>query len=155
LIESPQNYNKVPIKPRVPSANSKFIGEIVRASSIPDGDGITLEDGRRVRYIGIDAPEIYTWQGRSEPYAEEAREYNRNLIKDKPLRLDADKKNCDRYGRILRYVYAGDKLVNAEMIRVGLARAMSIAPNLTKAAEFKELEAIARQNKLKIWKEMT
>jgi len=80
-----------------------------------DGDTIHLSNGEKIRYIGIDTPE------RGEPYFEEATRTNRQLLEDRDLRFERDVTNEDRYGRLLRYVFAGDIFVNAELARRGLA----------------------------------
>lgn len=83
--------------------------------TIIDGDTIRLPNGEVVRYIGIDTAE------RGEPYYWEATRANRLLLEGKALRLESDVTNEDRYGRLLRYVYADDAFVNAELVRQGLA----------------------------------
>lgn len=64
--------------------------ETFRVVFVPDGDGLRLEDGRRVRYIGIDAPELHTCQGSAEPFADKAAAYNRRLVLGKRVRLERD-----------------------------------------------------------------
>lgn len=83
--------------------------------TVIDGDTIRLASGEVVRYIGIDTAE------RGEPYYWEATRANRQLLEGKVLRLEPDVTNEDRYGRLLRYVYADDIFVNAELVRQGLA----------------------------------
>jgi endonuclease YncB( thermonuclease family) len=80
-----------------------------------DGDTVHLSNGDRVRYIGIDTPEI------GEPYYEEARNANRRLIEGKKISLEADMNDKDKFGRLLRYVYADSTFVNAELARQGYA----------------------------------
>jgi endonuclease YncB( thermonuclease family) len=83
--------------------------------AVIDGDTIRLASGEVVRYIGIDTAE------RGEPYYWEATRANRLMLEGKALRLESDVTNEDRYGRLLRYVYANDIFVNAELVRQGLA----------------------------------
>ena len=74
--------------------------------SVVDGDTIRLTDGRRVRLVQIDAPEL----GDSECYA---RRGDRALARLAPpgtrVRLEADPAldDHDRFGRLLRYVFVG------------------------------------------------
>ncbi len=71
-----------------------------------DGDTIDIEGGYRVRYIGIDTPE------KDEAFYSEAKEANRRLVEGKTVWLTVDAQPSDRYGRLLAYVWAGERLVN-------------------------------------------
>ncbi|MFC2025320.1 thermonuclease family protein [Chloroflexota bacterium] len=107
-----------------------------------DGDTIIIEGGYRVRYIGIDAPEIHP---DLEAFGTEAQQANRKLVKGKEVRLERDVSQTDKYGRLLRYVWVDDVLVEAEMVRQGLARAKAYPPD-TKYQDFLEqMEAEARK----------
>jgi micrococcal nuclease len=82
-----------------------------------DGNTTTIGDGHYMRYIGIDAPELYP---EPEAYGREAWLANRTLVENRPVHLEQDISDTDRYGRQLRYVYVGDIFVNAELIRRGI-----------------------------------
>lgn len=96
-----------------------------------DGDTIELVDGRQVRYIGIDAPELAQSSGQaSQCLAEQAKLRNQQLLANQTLRLVADSGGeQDNYGRLLRYVYAGDVFVNEQLAADGLARVFFCAAN--------------------------
>ncbi len=127
--------------------------EMALVKSVPDGDGLLLADGRRVRYIGIDAPEVWNrWRGGTDPFAREAKTLNKRLVAGKWVRLVRDVVDRDKYGRLLRYVYVGDVFVNAEMVRQGLARAFRVPPNEVHAALFERLEREARRRRRGMWK---
>jgi len=79
-----------------------------------------------VRYIGIDTPEIHP---RLEHYGAEAAARNRDLVEGRVVRLESDQTDRDRYGRLLRYVYVDGLLVNAELVRLGYARAVAYPPD--------------------------
>lgn len=80
-----------------------------------DGDTIVIGGEYRVRYIGIDTPEI------GEPYYDEAKQCNRELVDNQLVRLEKDVTGKDRYGRLLRYVFVDGVFVNAELVRRGYA----------------------------------
>jgi micrococcal nuclease len=102
----------------------------VTAKWVADGDTIILTDGRHVRYIGIDTPEIDHKNHRAEPMGHEARTMNRELVDGWRLRLVYDREKTDRYGRTLAYVYRSDGLfVNAELLRRGYAHVLYRFPN--------------------------
>jgi micrococcal nuclease len=127
-----------------------------------DGDTIELSDGKLVRYIGIDAPEVRRkmrgqWVLDPEPMGHEATEWNRRLVEGKLVRLDYDVQTHDRYGRLLAYVYVSDKeeevMVNAELLRAGYAQPLTIPPNVKHADEFRALSAEARLKRRGLWDE--
>lgn len=106
----------------------------VTSKWVADGDTIILHDGRHVRYIGIDTPEIDHKHHRSQPMADEALSMNRELIDGWQLRLVYDREKTDRYGRTLAYVYRRDGLfVNAELLKQGYAHVLYRFPNVSKA----------------------
>jgi micrococcal nuclease len=106
-----------------------------------DGDTIQVEiDGqvRTVRYLGIDCPEADCDMGVV------ASDINRALVEGKTVELQKDMSETDQYDRLLRYVYVGGVLVNAELIRLGYAHAVTLDPDLAHADEFLQLEQDAR-----------
>jgi micrococcal nuclease len=114
-------------------------------SEIIDGDTFKTNDGRTIRLIGINAPEI------GEPCSIEAKDKLKDLIYRKEIRLESDEGNKDKYGRLLRYVYADDLFVNSEMIRLGLAKTEEIEPNDKYSELFLELESTARKARRCMW----
>jgi len=98
---------------------------------VDDGDTIVLNDGRRIRYIGINAPEVESQYSKAEPFGNEARELNRELIYLKKVRLEFDNEKYDRYGRLLAYVFLEDgTFVNNAMITAGYAYCLPKQPNV-------------------------
>ncbi len=112
-----------------------------------DGDTIIIEGGYRVRYIGIDTPEIYP---KLEAFGIEAWQANRKLVEGKEVRLERDVSETDN-GRLLRYVYVDDIFVNAELVREGLAEAKAYPPDTKYQEYLGELETQARQDRRGIW----
>ena len=91
---------------------------------VDDGDTIVLADGRRIRYIGINAPEIahQEYHQKAEPLGYEALRFNKILVHKKRVRLEFGSEKHDRYDRVLAYVFLPDKrFVNLEMLRNGYA----------------------------------
>ncbi len=124
--------------------------DTVMVTRVIDGDTIIIAGGYRVRYIGIDTPEVYP---RAEAFGMEAWQANRNLVEGRTVRLEPDVSNTDKYGRLLRYVYVDDTFVNAELVRLGLARAQAYPPDTKYQEHLKEVEAAARQAGRGIWAE--
>ncbi len=96
-----------------------------------DGDTAELAGGARVRFLGIDAPEMER-DGRSAEFlAHQSKAYVAGLIQGKTVRLEYDRERYDRYGRLLAYLYLPDgAMVNLAVVRQGLARVYTQPPNL-------------------------
>lgn len=90
-------------------------GETVTVLQVIDGDTCLLDDGRKVRYLGIDAPE------KGDPKSKEATLANNKLVGGKEIRLEFGRTRQDRNGRLLAYVFVGNVFVNEELIRQGYA----------------------------------
>ena len=116
-----------------------------------DGDTIELANGEKVRYIGVDTPELHHPQKEVEYYAQEAYGANRRLVEGKRVRLELDVEERDRYERILAYVYVDDLMVNEWLVANGYARVATFPPNVKYAERFLQLEREARQAKVGLW----
>ncbi|MEE8618914.1 MAG: thermonuclease family protein, partial [Dehalococcoidales bacterium] len=82
---------------------------MARVTQVINGDTIVIERDYRVRYIGIDAPEVHP---QPEAYGIEAWQANRLLVEGKRVHLERDASETDSYGRLLRYVYVDSVFVN-------------------------------------------
>ena len=122
--------------------------ETAKVTQVIDGDTITVEGGYRVRYIGIDTPEVHPIP---EAYGAEAWLVNRQLVEGKEVRLERDVSETDKYGRLLRYIYVGDVFVNAELVRLGLAEAKAHPPDIKYQDYLKEMEAEAKKAGRGMW----
>jgi micrococcal nuclease len=122
--------------------------ETATVTRVIDGDTIDIATGQRVRYIGIDTPEVYPEQ---EAYGMEAWQANRKLVEGKKVRLEPDVSETDKYGRLLRYVYVDDTFVNAELVSLGLAEAKAYPPDTRYQELLEQLEGEARQDGRGMW----
>ena len=121
---------------------------------IIDGDTIEVQiDGAiyKVRYIGIDAPELDDTRAEFCALAQEATRYNQQLVRGKTVRMEKDISETDKYGRLLRYVYVDDVFVNAELVRQGLAWAKVYEPDIKYQDTLEKAEAEARESGRGIW----
>jgi micrococcal nuclease len=123
---------------------------------VVDGDTIVVRVGghtERVRYIGVDTPESVKPGVRVQCFAKSAAKENRALVQGRAVKLVADREARDRYGRLLAYVYrSSDGLfVNAELVRGGYAKPLTIRPNVAHEAEFRRLAALARRGGKGLW----
>jgi len=128
--------------------------ETVTLKKVNDGDTVTLDNGRLVRFIGINTPEInHRNIAKSDPYALEAKALLEKYLRvgDK-LHLIFDKTKKDKYGRKLAYVYSktGRNLALLQL-KSGLARQLVIGQNDKFWRCFQDVERQARLRKRGVW----
>ena len=126
-----------------PSTNSQTVSRVI------DGDTVELSTGQKVRYIGIDTPEI---RG-DECFAVQAKEKNKSLALDELVRLEKDVSETDRYGRLLRYVYVDDQMIQEVLLQEGYAVASAYPPDVKHQQRFEALEREAREAERGLWGE--
>ena len=125
-----------------------------RVTGVYDGDTIVLEDGRCVRYIGINTPETAHPPKVAEPFGNEARKANQALVYRKKVRLEFDHERFDRYGRHLAYVFLeNDTFVNLSLIEKGVAYCLPRYPNLRFARVFLTTQRRAMTAARGIWRD--
>lgn len=133
------------------SSNNSTSGEIATVKRVVDGDTIELSDDRRVRYIGIDTPEIVDPRKPIECFGREASDENKKLVEGKTIRLEKDISETDKYKRLLRYIFIGDIFVNDYLVRQGFAHASTFPPDVKYNEKFRQAEAEARENNRGLW----
>lgn len=124
-----------------------FVSDIEQALvyRVIDGDTVVLEDGRTIRYLGIDTPES------GDPYGSEATEKNRELVEGKSVELMAGERDVDEYGRQLRYVFVDGTFVNAELVAQGFAKAFIFDPDDRFSQILVQLEQYAKMGGKGVW----
>jgi micrococcal nuclease len=123
---------------------------------VVDGDTIEiLIQGQvyKVRYIGVDTPETVDPRRPVGYYGKEASNKNKELVLDRVVFLEKDISDVDKYGRLLRYVYVGDVMINKELIRLGYAKVATYPPDVKYVTVFLNAEREARNSKLGLWEE--
>ncbi|MGN6271518.1 MAG: thermonuclease family protein [Protaetiibacter sp.] len=117
---------------------------------VHDGDTLFLTDGRKVRLLGIDTPEVGE---HAECYGDVARERLRAVLPEGThVRTVADVQPLDRFGRSLLFLFTDDgTLVNLGLIRDGYAEAVVLEPNVLWAAEVEAAEDAAQAASLGMW----
>jgi len=132
-----------------------------------DGDTLLLENGERVRLIGIDTPEcheskkLYRDAKRTmqdvqtiKHMGKSAAAFTRKLVEGKKVRLEFDVERRDKYNRLLAYIYLPDgTFVNAEIVANGYASLMTIAPNVKHAELLRARYKEAREKRRGLWKD--
>ncbi len=141
-------------------------GDLRRVVKVYDGDTIKLENGEKIRLIGIDTPESHANPKleRDVKKLNKSREtiiamglkaaaFSQGLLDGQDVRLEMDVEPKDRYGRTLAYVYLADgTFINEKIIREGYAYPLTIPPNVRYADKFKQWFQQAREEKRGLWK---
>ncbi|MDP1708605.1 MAG: thermonuclease family protein [Gammaproteobacteria bacterium] len=127
--------------------------ERARVAMVYDGDTVRLADGRKLRLIGLDTPEMDHGGAAAQPYAEQARSSLNDLLAEHPfIRLRYDAVRQDRYQRTLAHVYLEDgRSVTALLIEQGLATALTVPPDLWNHTCYQAAEQRARAARRGIW----
>ena len=113
---------------------------------------MVLSNGRKVRYIGINAPELAHEDHSAEPYGEASKRFNASLVNREKIRLEFDKERRDQYGRLLAYVFLKNgTFVNTEMLLNGYAFLLYHRPNTKHYAVMLQSQRAAMSAKKGIW----
>jgi len=133
-----------------PSPTEKVViqGEITRRGAVKyviDGDTIELENGEKIRYLGINTPE------KGRPFSTEATEQNKKLVDAKEVGLELDVQSQDQYQRTLAYVWIGETMVNLELVHLGYANVYTLPPNVKYKDQFLAAEREAREAERGLW----
>lgn len=145
----PDKYRKNTEKKNLPSA-----GITLHVRHVIDGDTVIATTGEKIRYLGIDAPEMVSEKNPAQYFAEESKMTNKKLVEGKIIKLEFDVEKTDRHGRLLAYVFLKDgTFVNTKLIEEGSARSYFIPPNIKYYAQFKKTEIEAMKNRKGVWNE--
>lgn len=159
-LVTPQKVEKPVELLKVATVSAQYEEAVV--ARVIDGDTIELDDGRIVRYIGIDTPETVHPKKGMECFGNEAKEENKRLVEGYTVTLEKDISEVDRYGRLLRYVWrdppdgeAGDVMINWWLVQKGFAHVVTYPPDVA----FQELllkgQQEAREQGRGIWTKCT
>jgi endonuclease YncB( thermonuclease family) len=132
---------------------AEHIDEYVRVDYVVDGDTLALDDGRRLRLIGLDTPELGRATDREQPLADEARHELRALLNAaRRIGLQYDIEREDKYRRTLAHAFLdnGENLT-AQLLGQGLAVSFVVPPNLWGQACYARQEMQARAQGRGLW----
>jgi micrococcal nuclease len=136
--------------------DSGGLSRYAHVARVIDGDTLALDDGERVRLIGVDTPETVHPSKNVQPFGKQATAFTRGLVLGKRVRLDYDPANAhdghkDKYRRTLAYVFLPDgSLLNAEIIRQGYGFAYTRFP-FQRLDEFRRYEREAWEESRGLW----
>jgi len=114
-------------------------------TKIIDGDTLDIQDGTRIRLIGINTPE------KGQPCFEEATERLEELVLGKEVCLERDKTDKGVYGRLLRHIFLDNTNINLLLVKDGLAHVYFVSPDTKYLKQFEEAQEFAKLNNGCIW----
>lgn len=135
------------------------IVKAAQVTDVVDGDTVVLDDGMKVRLLGIDTPEMGYYDKSKKyikdpaPKAEAATKYLKQLILGKECNLQFAEEKIDRHNRVLAYLYRDSDglFLNQQMLVEGLAVISFYPPNLKYRKKFGDLQKGARLARKGIW----
>lgn len=139
----------IPLASVTPNASPS--GALVKVTRVVDGDTIEIETGEKLRYIGVNTPESVDPRRPVQCYGKEASAKNKELVEGKLVRLEKDVSNTDKYGRLLRYVWLGDTMINEQLVREGYAQVDTFPPDVKYKSRFVAAEQLAQKENKGLW----
>ena len=135
------------------ACNTNDYQEQVTVKQVIDGDTVILTDGRHIRLIGINTPEIGHDNRKSEMGADQARDFlSRLLNTNKNLLLHFDDDKTDHYGRTLAHLFLHDGTnIQSLLLKRGLATTFFIPPNIDFLECYHASVMYARAHHIGLW----
>ncbi len=129
-----------------------------KVTRVIDGDTmkITLQDKRSteetIRLLLIDTPETVHPDKNIQPFGPEASAYAKRILTNQAVQLEIDVSERDKYGRLLVYLWIGERMFNEMLLEEGLARvAYVIPPNIKYIDKFRDIQQKSQKSAKGIW----
>lgn len=141
------------------AANSASERIAVKYLKTSDGDTARVElngENVRVRFLGINTPEVSGENKVEEPFGNEALAYTKNKLdhaKKVEIEYDTVADQEDRFGRKLAWIWIDDELFELELLEQGLAKTYMLKNDYKYASELKAAEKKAKEAKVGVWSE--
>lgn len=130
-----------------PAPPERISAEVLR---VIDGRTIVVDDGdgeQTVRLIGIETKPF------GDPFHDFAQQVTESWIDGKTVLLEADQREGDDQGRLMRYVFLDSVMINAALILNGLGTSDTEYPNVRYDGYLADMERQARESGAGIWDE--
>ena len=131
-----------------PAAATALVTRVVDGDTVEARIGDEVED---VRLIGVDTPETVKPGEPVQCFGPRASSFTHRLLEGRRVRLVFGVERRDVYGRLLAYAYLGERFFNAQLVRRGLARTLTIPPNDRFAPLLRRLELAAARAGRGLW----
>ena len=165
VVEVPKENNTTPSSSESSSSSKQQVAaelglELVTVFRVIDGDTFELNDGRKVRLIGVNTPES---TNRTEVFGKEASNYTKSKLEGKQIYLQKDVSDTDRYGRYLRLAWLDvpssldseseirSKMFNADLVLNGYAEPATYPPDVRYSEYFRKFAREAREGEKGLW----
>ena len=126
--------------------------DFFRVKTVFDGDTVLLEDGRKIRFLGINTPEIQHRDKPADAGGDEAKRWLLAQLKDSKVRLEISAEKTDKYDRTLAHLFTENKQhLNLQLVEAGLAAVSIYPPNLLYVDQLVKAENNAEHAGLGIW----
>ncbi len=133
-----------------PARTAVSTREACEVSTVSDGDSFRCADGRRIRLLLLDAPEMS-----QVPFGMRARDALRaRMRRGDSVWLEYDVQREDQYGRTLAHAWTrpdGGTHVNLVMARDGWAVAVVFPPNVHHVGAIRDAVSRAKTDRLGLW----
>lgn len=117
-----------------------------------DGDTVLLSDGRKIRLLGINTPEIEHFDKVGQAGGEAARQWLKQQLLNTRVRLEFDQQKHDKYQRYLAHLFTKQgEHINLQLVRRGYASINIYPPNLIYVTKLLKAEQAAEAERLGIW----
>lgn len=136
-----------------PIIPTPFEEKTYQVSRIIDGDTIEIENGQKVRLIGVDTPELDDKDPVKKCYAQKAKEKTQELLENKIIKMERDVSSTDKYQRLLRYIWVDDIFLNDYLVRNGFAMVATFPPDVKYQKQFQQAQQEAMEKKMGFWGE--
>lgn len=135
---------------QITGSSNRQLHHVVR---VYDGDTVILQNGKHVRLLGVNTPEIESRHQTEEPGGVAAKKWLQSqLPNDSKIYLEFDQVRHDKYKRLLAYVFLPDgKHLNLALLENGFGAVSIIPPNGRYADELTRAQQHAEKNRLGIW----
>ncbi len=147
-----QHFSDHTAEPDAKKVAIKTTQGFYHVKTVYDGDTVVLDDGQKIRLLGINTPEVQHRGNQADAGGEEAKNWLIAKLKDAKVRLETDVEKNDSYGRTLGHLFTeNNEHINVLLVAAGLAEASIWPPNLKYANELVTAEQQAESAKLGIW----
>lgn len=126
------------------------IFEEVTITRVVDGDTVVDDQNRKIRLIGINTPEI-TKPNDLLCFGKLASQKTTDILLDKKVKLEKDISQTDKYGRLLRYIWIDNAMINQTLIEMGYAQVDTVPPDIKYHQLFINSQKKAKELSVGLW----